>query len=151
MIEIKKEELISSETLALLITKIPEGNGLVVSDGDCVLCNRLILLLLKADRDKRLLFTTFGSSLFKNRETQEITPRSLIYISQAGTFKGSEAVLEISKAIPRFALLTRVMKFVPASIREALYRLVARNRYSIFGRTTKCILPSAEDAGRFIK
>ncbi len=151
MIEIKKEELISSETLALLITKIPEGKGLVVSDGDCVLCNRLILLLLKADREKRLIFTTFGSSLFKNRETQEITPQSLIYISQAGTFKRSEAVLEISQAIPQFALLTRVMKFVPVSIREALYRFVARYRYTIFGRTTKCILPSSEDAGRFIK
>jgi len=151
MIEIKKQGPLSAETVALLISKIPEGKGLVVSDDACVLCNRLIVLLLKADREKRLLFTTFGSSLFNDHDTQQLMPQSLIYISHTGTYTESGAVLEICHTIPQFALLTRVMKFIPVSVRDALYRLVARYRYRIFGKTTKCVLPKKEDAGRFIK
>ncbi|HEY8357077.1 MAG TPA: DCC1-like thiol-disulfide oxidoreductase family protein, partial [Ramlibacter sp.] len=39
---------------------------------------------------------------------------------------------------------------VPAPLRDAAYRLVARNRYAIFGRSESCLLPPPEQAARFL-
>jgi predicted DCC family thiol-disulfide oxidoreductase YuxK len=39
---------------------------------------------------------------------------------------------------------------VPSGVRDPLYRLVARNRYRVFGRTEVCILPPPDHAARFL-
>ena len=46
--------------------------------------------------------------------------------------------------------LRRSCRFVPASLRDALYDLVARSRYRIFGRYDACPLPPAENRSRFL-
>jgi predicted DCC family thiol-disulfide oxidoreductase YuxK len=39
---------------------------------------------------------------------------------------------------------------VPAPLRDALYRWVARNRYWMFGRSDTCLLPPRDHASRFL-
>jgi predicted DCC family thiol-disulfide oxidoreductase YuxK len=39
---------------------------------------------------------------------------------------------------------------VPAPLRDALYRWVARNRYWMFGRSDTCLLPPRDHAARFL-
>ena len=39
---------------------------------------------------------------------------------------------------------------LPPALRDALYRLVARNRYRIWGRSDVCMVPAPEHAGRFL-
>jgi predicted DCC family thiol-disulfide oxidoreductase YuxK len=35
-------------------------------------------------------------------------------------------------------------------LRDAVYRLVARNRYALFGRSDTCLVPPPAAAGRFL-
>jgi predicted DCC family thiol-disulfide oxidoreductase YuxK len=39
---------------------------------------------------------------------------------------------------------TWVFQFIPRVIRDAIYGLVARNRYRWFGRRDACILPNSD-------
>ena len=39
---------------------------------------------------------------------------------------------------------------IPAPLRDGLYRLLARNRYRLFGCSAQCLLPSTEHASRFL-
>jgi predicted DCC family thiol-disulfide oxidoreductase YuxK len=48
----------------------------------------------------------------------------------------------------------RVLRFagiLPTVVLDVFYRLLARNRYRIFGRFDQCQIPSPEHAGRFIE
>jgi predicted DCC family thiol-disulfide oxidoreductase YuxK len=55
----------------------------------------------------------------------------------------SEAVLRIARELPRWRW-TWVFHFIPRVVRDAIYDLVARNRYRWFGRRDTCILPNAD-------
>ena len=46
--------------------------------------------------------------------------------------------------------LARVGLVVPRVVRDAVYRLVARNRYRWFGRTEACRLPTPDLRARFL-
>ena len=42
---------------------------------------------------------------------------------------------------------TWIFQFIPQMIRDAIYDLVARNRYRWFGRRDACILPNSDRSG----
>ena len=43
-----------------------------------------------------------------------------------------------------------LVRFIPAPIRHPLYRLIARNRYRLFGRYDTCMVPTPDVRARFI-
>jgi predicted DCC family thiol-disulfide oxidoreductase YuxK len=46
---------------------------------------------------------------------------------------------------------TRALFAVPKQLRDAVYSLVARNRYRIFGKYDECFVPDAEMRARVIE
>jgi len=46
---------------------------------------------------------------------------------------------------------TRVLFVVPKPLRNAVYSLVARNRYRIFGKYEECFVPDAEMRARVME
>jgi predicted DCC family thiol-disulfide oxidoreductase YuxK len=77
---------------------------------------------------------------------------SMIWIDSAGaTFTRSAAALAIARHVGGiWGMLASLLRFVPASLRNALYDGVARSRYRIFGRYDACPLPPAEHRSRFL-
>jgi predicted DCC family thiol-disulfide oxidoreductase YuxK len=45
----------------------------------------------------------------------------------------------------------RVLLTVPKPLRDAVYNLVARNRYRIFGKYEECFIPDAELKARVME
>jgi predicted DCC family thiol-disulfide oxidoreductase YuxK len=43
-----------------------------------------------------------------------------------------------------------IAKLIPLSLREGIYRSIARRRYRMFGKYDQCPLPKAEDRGKFL-
>lgn len=142
---------ISQEIYKKLQKKHPRSTGLVIFDGTCVLCNRSVSYLLKADKEKRLLYTSFGSLLLSGKITgsEDNHPQTLIFINDDGIFTESDAALKIAETIHVARPLVRLGWLVPRIFRNLIYRIIARYRYSWFGKTNQCIVPSTEDAGRF--
>jgi predicted DCC family thiol-disulfide oxidoreductase YuxK len=46
--------------------------------------------------------------------------------------------------------LMGIFRVLPRALRDPLYDLVARNRYRIFGRRERCLVPAPEVRHRFV-
>src|SRR5271168_1394048 len=70
-------------------------------------------------------------------------PDSFAFVANGQAYVKSEAVLRIARELPRWHW-TWLFHFIPRVIRDAIYDLVARNRYRWFGRRDTCILPNSD-------
>ena len=62
----------------------------------------------------------------------------------------SDAALTVLGALPGWSWV-RVLRSVPKPLRDAVYNLVARNRYRIFGKYDECFVPDAEMRARVME
>ena len=119
-------------------------HGLILFDGVCVLCSRGCSFVSK--RDLRGYFRFVPMQLAEGRPLAEQIginpdrPDSFAFVANGQAYVKSEAVLRIARGLAR----TWLFHFIPRVIRDAIYDLVARNRYHWFGRRDVCILPSAD-------
>ncbi len=62
----------------------------------------------------------------------------------------SDAALTVLSALPGWRW-TRALFVVPKPVRNAVYSLVARNRYRIFGKYEECFVPDASMRARVME
>ena len=62
----------------------------------------------------------------------------------------SDAALTVLSALPGWGW-TRALFAVPKPLRNAVYSLVARNRYRIFGKYEECFVPDADMRARVME
>jgi predicted DCC family thiol-disulfide oxidoreductase YuxK len=138
-----------------LMALIPAGRtGLLIFDGECILCNALIVRLLKSDLNKSLVFATFSSNIitenFPDINLAGLQSQSIVFVTKRGVFFNSDAVLEIARTTGSYPIFSRFIGIIPVFVRNYIYRIIARYRYRWFGKTDRCFIPSPEDAGRFL-
>jgi predicted DCC family thiol-disulfide oxidoreductase YuxK len=140
------------------LPKQAEGPHLILYDGLCGLCNRLIRFVLVRDRAGRFHFASLQSPMARSAlATFNLNPDSLttFYLLPGGganpTFPldKSRAALFVVTALGWPWKAAAVLGFLPTSLTDRLYDAVARNRYRLFGRQEQCNLPSAEHLSRF--
>lgn len=127
---------------------------IVVFDAQCLLCNGWVQFLLKHDHLGRFQFASIqgaaGRVLLANAGLRVEGLQTLLLVNGSRTWQHTAAILRILHELGwpwRFAWLGWL---VPAPLRDALYRLIARNRYRIFGWSDVCLLPPAHFAQRFL-
>src|SRR5262245_33122260 len=135
------------------------GVHLVLYDGVCALCNRLVQFLLKHDGKAIFNFASLQINTAKalvNRFGNSADGLTTFYVvanyraEHAVMLNKSAAVVFVARALGwpwRIAVLARV---VPKAILDRFYDLVARTRYRAFGRLETCALPRPELRRRFI-
>jgi predicted DCC family thiol-disulfide oxidoreductase YuxK len=122
-------------------------NGLILFDGVCVLCAGGCRFVNR--RDRRGYFRYVPIQLSEGRPLAEQLgidpdrPASFAFIANGHGYVKSEAVLRIARELPGWRW-TWMFHFVPRAVRDAIYDLVARNRYRWFGRREQCQLPMAD-------
>ena len=131
------------------------GHGLVVFDGFCVLCSATVKFLLKIDKNKILKFTTLrqlaSADGRKESGMQSKQLSSVIYIEEGEVYTESEAIVRIFRHIGGiWKPMAMLLGFIPRKWRDFLYRLIANNRYRIFGQKTQCFIAPKEYDNRFV-
>lgn len=130
------------------------ANPLVLFDGVCNLCNRSVQMILRHDRNARLRFASLQSPLGeKLRRELGIDPEkvdSVILVEGGRWYQESDAALRIASLLGGAWKAFGVFRLVPRPLRDAAYRLIARNRYRWFGKTETCWVPTPELRGRFL-
>lgn len=130
------------------------ANPLVLFDGVCNLCNRSVQTILRHDRQARFRFASLQSPLGeKLRDDLGIDREkvdSVILVEGGRWYKESDAALRIARGLGGLWKLFGVFRLVPRPLRDAAYRLIARNRYRWFGKTETCWVPTPELRGRFL-
>jgi predicted DCC family thiol-disulfide oxidoreductase YuxK len=62
----------------------------------------------------------------------------------------SDAVLHVVKTLGGVWSLASAGRILPKVLRDAMYLVVARNRYRVFGKHESCLLPEPQQREKFL-
>jgi predicted DCC family thiol-disulfide oxidoreductase YuxK len=127
----------------------------LVFDGVCVLCSAWVQFVLDRDRRREFSFAAMqgatGRALLQRHGIDPDDPVTFLLLDGGKAYMDTDAALRV---IERFGLFwrcfARTCHLIPSPLRNSLYRLIARNRYRLFGRRETCVVPAAADAHRFL-
>ncbi len=129
-------------------------DDVILYDGVCVFCSRWIRFVAKHDRDRRFRFTAiqsaYGTRLARAFGIDPDDPDTNAVIHGGTAYFKSDAALTVLSSLPGWRW-TRVFLAVPKPLRNAVYNLVAKNRYRIFGKYEACFVPDAEMQARVME
>jgi predicted DCC family thiol-disulfide oxidoreductase YuxK len=127
---------------------------LVLFDGVCNLCNGAVLFIIKRDKAGKIMFASLQSELGRDQLIRNgLDPdalHSIIVIENGKLFQKSDAVLHTVARMDGAWPWFRIFRIIPRFLRDALYDLVARFRYKIFGKKDACMIPTPELKKRFV-
>jgi predicted DCC family thiol-disulfide oxidoreductase YuxK len=133
------------------------ANPVLLYDGVCGLCNRLVQFVLKHDRRACFRFASlqsdYAARILKgyNFDPHDLDTVYLVQDSGARLSARSDAVISVLRELGSFwAAIAVVLHILPKSLRDWGYRVVARRRYRVFGKYESCPLPEAKYRDRFL-
>jgi len=131
-----------------------DNRNIIIFDGVCNFCNGSVNFIIRRDPDKEFTFTPMQSELAKElvqkHGIDNVGFDSFVLIKKQQCYLRTDAAIEIANGLTGYWYLFSVFKIVPRPIRDWFYRLFARNRYEVFGRTEYCMMPTTELMERFI-
>lgn len=127
---------------------------IVVFDGTCVLCSGWVRFLLRRDRHAGFRFAAMqdgvGRDLLIRHGIDPADPVSFLLVDGDDAWHDSGGVIEVLRRLGGFWRVAVMLRIVPRALRDSAYRLLARNRYRVFGRRDACMVPPAEARARFL-
>jgi predicted DCC family thiol-disulfide oxidoreductase YuxK len=129
-------------------------DDVILYDGVCVFCSRWVRFVLARDRQARFRFTTvqspYGTRLAQALGIDASDPDTNAVIHGGVAWFKSDGALTVLSSLPGWSFV-RLFFAVPKPLRDAVYSLVARNRYRIFGKYDACVVPDAALRARVIE
>jgi predicted DCC family thiol-disulfide oxidoreductase YuxK len=131
------------------------GRPVLFFDGLCNLCNHAVQFVVRHDKKGIFLFASLQSHLGEDaiRQVQQIAgyvPDSMILFYKGTYYTQSTGALEMARLLNMPWKLLYAMIVIPSFIRNAAYRLIARNRYKWFGKKEACMIPTPALQSRFL-
>lgn len=117
---------------------------LIRFDGMCVLCSRIVRIILKTDKNKKFVFQTLQKS------GESTNPETIVVTFNGKDYQYFEAVLVIAKELGGVFRIIEIFRAIPENWRKSIYLWIARNRFRWFGKRTSCYIPTEEERDRFI-
>ena len=125
--------------------------AIVLFDGLCNLCTGSVQLVIRNDAQRWFRFAPLSSDVAKSLIPAGMQlPESMVLIENGRAFTRSTAALRIARRLRWPWRMAYVLLIVPRPIRDAVYSLIARNRYRWFGRRESCMVPTPELRARFL-
>jgi len=125
----------------------------ILFDGVCNLCSGSVQFILKRDKEKKFLFASlqseYGQKLLQQFNLPVDNFNSFILFQDGMIFTKSTAVLKIFQQLKNWGWV-KMFWIVPKFIRDAVYSVIANNRYKWFGKKNECWLPTPELKERFL-
>ncbi len=129
---------------------------IVLFDGVCNLCNRTVQFIIRHDPSGRFWFASQQSEVGQKLLAQHHIPISQALADSVVVLEGdkvwleSDAVLHILYRLGGVWSIPAVLWFLPKRLRDWAYRIVAKNRYRVFGKLECCWVPTPELKQRFL-
>jgi predicted DCC family thiol-disulfide oxidoreductase YuxK len=136
-----------------------EGHHLVLYDGVCALCDRLLHFLIERDRRGVFSFASLQSATGAGMvERFGGNPSALTSFCVVVDYRTNHARMLIKSRAALFVASELgwpwkgaiMFRGLPTAILDSAYDVVARHRYRVFGRFEVCQIPRPEIRQRFI-
>ena len=127
---------------------------IIFYDGHCNLCNGFINAIIKLDKKSIFLFAPLNGNhaknLLKKNNIKNTTIDSVVLFSNNSISYKSKAVIEILISLGGIYRVLVMTKIIPRAILDWIYDIVAKNRYSWFGKQNHCMVPDKKIISKFL-
>lgn len=137
-----------------LLARVDRQPAIILFDAKCVLCSANAQFVLRHDKRRRFRLASMqgevGAGLFARHGIDPSDPDTILVVDGDRVLRDSDAVLAIYSGLGWPWRAAGWLRAVPRALRDPPYRLVAHNRYRLFGRRETCWLPSPADRDRVL-
>ena len=131
------------------------GSGdVIVFDGECVLCSGFLHFVLRHDRVRRFRFlvaqTPKGEALYARLGLKGDDYETNLVFADGHLHRELDAFAAVMARLGWPWRALSVARWIPEPLSGWLYRLVATNRYRLFGRRDACLVPGPDLRARFL-
>jgi predicted DCC family thiol-disulfide oxidoreductase YuxK len=131
-----------------------DDHALVLFDGVCNLCNGTVNFIIDRDPAGYFRFAPLQSAVAQEHLSGTAAASAdldtIVLIEDGSAYVRSTAALRIARRLTAPWPLLYLFVAVPRPLRDAVYRLVAANRYDWFGKRDECRLPTPGLRERFL-
>lgn len=136
------------------IDSLPKDKKIVLFDGICNYCNDKINFIIKNDKQDVFRFVAIqsetGQKIIKYLGMDTSIDSIILYEPGYAYFIKSEAVFRIIKHLSSSVRLMLFFNFIPTSIKNVFYDIIAKNRYNWYGKKESCMMPTEDVKRKFI-
>jgi predicted DCC family thiol-disulfide oxidoreductase YuxK len=132
------------------------AENVVFFDGVCNLCNGVVNFLIRRDHKNKLKFSSLQSSYahgFFQEQKINIKDLNTVYFYDGNSiYSRSRAIGNILKKLSYpYKAIGIVIHYTPEFLGDFLYDFIARRRYQLFGKRSKCRIPTSTELHKFIE
>jgi len=124
---------------------VSAARPIIVFDAECLLCSANAQFVLDHDRQGRFLLASMqseaGSALYRRFGIDPANPDTLIVVEGDSARRDSDGIFAIWAGLGWPWRAATAFRLLPRTLRDPVYRWIARNRYRLFGRRDTCWLP----------
>lgn len=142
--------------MLLYLCMVEDEKKIILFDGVCNLCNSFVQFIIQRDKKDVFRYTSLQSKIGqeliakRNIDTKKVDSVILIEPGVAYYVK-SDAALKIGKNLKGYRTLSSILELIPSGLRNIVYDLIARYRYTWFGKKDQCMIPSPELKSKFLE
>ena len=137
------------------IESMIQTHDIILFDAVCVICNGWAKFLIKYDKNVQFKLVSaqsaLGIALLEHYEMSTEHYTTMVVVKDGILYTESTALLKVMQHLGLPFSLMAAGYLIPRSIRDFLYRLVALNRYRLFGKTNSCLIPSNDNKRHFLE
>jgi len=137
------------------VPDFPDDGPVTVMDAHCSLCAHGARWIARNDRKQEFRIipvqSPLGDALMEHYGLDPADPVSWLYLEDGGAHESLDAFIRAGMRLGGVWKVIAVLRILPRSMQDILYRAVARNRYRIFGRTDLCSLPDERVQKRLLQ
>ena len=132
-----------------------DSSPIAVMDADCALCSWGARMIHRLDRTGTTRIapvqSPLGRALMGHYGVDPADPATWLFIDEGRAHVDFDAVIHAGRRFGGWGRVTFVLRLLPKPARDRLYRLIARNRYRLFGRGDFCALPDPAFQRRLLR
>lgn len=137
------------------VPEFPSGNVFTVMDARCSLCARGAAWIAHNDKKQEFMIIPMqsetGIALMRHYGLDPNNPTSWLFVEDGLAYSSLDAFIRAGRRLGGVWRMFGALNILPISLRDAMYSVVARNRYRLFGTTDLCALPDADVQKRLLK
>jgi predicted DCC family thiol-disulfide oxidoreductase YuxK len=131
-----------------------DDHAIVLFDGVCNLCNGTVNFIIDHDPTGHFRFAPLQSSVaetyLENADGPDGDLGTIVLVENGQTYVRSTAALRIARRLSGPWSLLSLALVIPRPLRDAVYNVIAANRYDWFGQRDQCRMPTPGLRDRFL-
>jgi predicted DCC family thiol-disulfide oxidoreductase YuxK len=133
---------------------LADQKPIILFDGVCNFCNGAVNFIIKRDKNANIKFAALQSHTGQKLLEEYMLPKknfnSFVLIHNGKAFHKTTAALHTITYLPPIWKWAKIFWIVPRFLRDAVYDVIAANRYKWFGKKEQCMIPAAGIKERFL-